>query len=145
MREVAVLVVLAGAMFSGCAAERLTVTKDVSIYEIERSSFSPFWDISDVTKLAYKAVEQECMERHDPNRVAQPTASNDGLKTSTDSSSAVSHNSRSATVEQAGDVVAFAEQTQDFLDIFFPRIRVRMSMKCRDGAGSHATGTTRGQ
>lgn len=119
--------ILAGVMLLGCASEALTVTKEVSIYEVEGVSIR---NISNLTRIAYEAIQQECDKRAGKRIQVASHQDVNALSPRFGASGSGSGNDQSTTVRHSADLLAFTEHTRDFLDIIFPKSKVKISMKC---------------
>lgn len=113
---------------SGCASESLIVAGDLSSYEREGAFFRK---IDSLSEAAYEAITKDCKNRRewiDETGVELPSIVS-GLQHVTNKPSAPG--SEATTPQAAADVLAFTLYTRDFLDAIFPRVRVKVTAKCR--------------
>ncbi len=107
---------------------------EVSSYEIERNSFFNVFSIEELVNEAHEKIVKECKERLKiPDKHGVALVRPDKLLPHPEARRPETRGSNATTPGHASDLLAFTVLTRDFLDVIFPRLKLRVTAKCKTG------------
>lgn len=116
---------IAFAILTACAKETLTVKEGVSTYTIESRTHLSIATLAD---RAHKAIRSECLLRQ--GVPLSTVVAVDTQQAAINGDQGMAKTTVSTSVGHSADVLKFAQNVSDLVDIVWPKDKIDIAMKC---------------